>query len=61
MASDYVKNEIRANYTTEDLDSLSRRLGLKKDTVRKIANALNCRVEDIMEYIEVSHGKKQNQ
>lgn len=40
MASDYVKNEIRANYTTEDLDSLSRRLGLKKDTVRKIANRM---------------------
>ena len=40
MASDYVKNEIRANYTSEDLDSLSKRLNIKKDTVRKIANRM---------------------
>lgn len=40
MASDYVKNEIRTNYANEDLDSLSKRLNIKKDTVRKIANRM---------------------
>lgn len=40
MASDYVKNEIKANYANEDLDSLSKRLNIKKDTVRKIANRM---------------------
>lgn len=40
MASDYIKNEIYANYTTEDLDVLSKRLNIKKDTVRKIANRM---------------------
>lgn len=40
MATDYVKNEIKANYANEDLDSLSKRLNLKKDTVRKIANRM---------------------
>lgn len=40
MASDYVKNEIKANYAIEDLDSLSKRLNIKKDTVRKIANRM---------------------
>lgn len=40
MASDYIKNEIYANYTTENLDVLSKRLNIKKDTVRKIANRM---------------------
>ena len=40
MANDYIKNEIYANYTTEDLNILSKRLNIKKDTIRKIANRM---------------------
>lgn len=40
MANDYIKNEIYANYTTEDLNVLSKRLNIKKDTIRKIANRM---------------------
>ena len=60
MANDYIKNEIRANYITEDLSSLSSRLGLKKDTVRKIANRMGLSRRAIISNAIVDGFKKCN-
>lgn len=60
---DMTKSDLskKAEVSQSTISKMARGYKVSDETVRKIANALNCRVEDIMEYIEVSHGKKQNQ
>ena len=44
----------------DDLSKMARGFKVSDETIRKITNVLNCKVEDIMEYVEVKNGTKQS-
>ncbi len=60
---DMSKSELaqKAEISQSTISKMARGFKVSDETVRKIANTLNCKVEDIMEYVEVTDGKKQSQ